>query len=136
MDNDKICTIAEQRSHKSTTAKGFPRPNPQIRIAQISRSAANNSRPARLHYTRTLAGITGVVTKPYVGNAPTFPPTGLGKGVDNYLDAHGYDSSSRLHIMYAWRENSGIQDFIAYVCEKGMVESEAQWLWQLIIESC
>jgi hypothetical protein len=63
-------------------------------------------------------------------------PTGLGDGVDKYLDAHGYDSSSRLHIVYAWRENYGVQDFIAYVCGEGMVKSEARWLWHLITEHC
>ena len=67
----------------------------------------------------------------YVGLAPT----GLGEEVDKYLDAHGYDSS-QLQIMYAWRENYGIQDFITYVCERGMVKSEAQWLWHHIIEHC
>jgi len=63
-------------------------------------------------------------------------PTGLGDGVDKYLDAHGYDSSSRLHIVYAWRENYGVQDFITYVCGEGMVKSEARWLWHLITEHC
>jgi hypothetical protein len=45
--------------------------------------------------------------------SPGIAPTGLGKGVDRYLDAHGYDAGSRLHIMHAWQEYY-LQDFVAY----------------------
>jgi hypothetical protein len=45
--------------------------------------------------------------------SPGIAPNGLGKGVDRYLDAHGYDAGSRLHIMHAWQEYY-LQDFVAY----------------------
>ena len=79
-----------------------------------------------------MAGITGVVTQPGM-ESPGIAPTGLGKGVDRYLDAHGYDAGSRLHIMHAWREYC-LQDFVAYLCGKGMVKSEVEWLWVLLPE--
>jgi hypothetical protein len=63
-------------------------------------------------------------------------PSGLGDGVDQYFNAHGYDAGSRLHVMYAWRENSGIHDFIAYLSGKGMTKFEAEWVWRLVVEHC
>jgi len=62
-------------------------------------------------------------------------PTGLGEVVDGYLDAHGYDAASRLHIMHAWRENNGVDDFMIYLCGKGMAMSEVEWLWCLLVEN-
>jgi len=55
-----------------------------------------------------------VVTQPGM-ESPGIAPTGLGKGlgVDRYLDAHGYDVGSRLHILHAWWEYY-LQDFVAY----------------------
>lgn len=145
VDNDKLYVIAIRHSHKNVTAKGFPRPVPYPLTWVASQVPHDNhtyegnlvSSPSvvRLQYTRNLAGITDVVTKPGMESVG-LAPTGLGEEVDKYLDAHGYDSSSRLQIMYAWRENYGIQDFITYVCERGMVKSEAQWLWHHIIEHC
>jgi hypothetical protein len=132
MDNDKLYTIARQRSHQNISSKDFPRPFPYP-LTRTSEDHVSRPPVARLQYTRNLAGITGVILDPRMESVGT-APTGLGEGVDKYLDAHGYDSSSRLHIMYAWRENCGIQDFITYVCERGMVKAEAKWLWQLIIE--
>jgi hypothetical protein len=120
------------------TAKGFPRPFP-FPSSQTQDNPPNgaltselSATSAALQYTRNLAGITGVVTQAgteLLGMAPT----GLGEGVDRYLDAHGYDSTSRLHIMHAWRE-FGMQDFVSYLCGKGMVMSEVVWLWQLLVE--
>jgi hypothetical protein len=125
------------------TAKGFPRPFPfpssqtqdnPPNNALTSKLSATSCPPAALQYTRNLAGITGVVTQAgaeFLGMAPT----GLGEGVDRYLDAHGYDSASRLYIMHARRE-FGMQDFVSYLCGKGMVMSEVVWLWQLLVEHC
>jgi hypothetical protein len=95
--------------------------------------------PIVLRYTRSLVGITGVVTIPSIDYSDSFPeamaPTGLGEAADAYLNAHGYDANSRLHIMYAARENSGLADFVAGLCGKGMPMSEAEWLWHLLSDN-
>jgi hypothetical protein len=64
------------------------------------------------------------------------PPTGLGDNVDSYLDSHGYDGGSRLHIIHAWRELDGLRGFVNYLTERGMAKSEVEWLWQLLIDNC
>lgn len=131
---------------RELSSKDFPPPFPHslIRIAPpaphrdniqvLAYEVSTTKHPSiALRYTRNLAGITGVVTEPEMVSMG-IAPSGLGKGVDSYLDAHGYDASSRLHIIYAWRENYGLQDFTTYLCRKGMVKSEVEWLWVLLTE--
>jgi len=128
------------------TAKGFPRPVflPSAQPARHDTACAGEpdigqKGPIVLRYTRNLVGITGVVTVPsmdYSGPLPEMmAPTGLGEAVDAYLNAHGYDANSRLHVMHAWRENDGLADFISDMCGKGMPMAEAEWLWCLLFHN-
>lgn len=134
---------ALSRSHvgfPKISTKDLPRPFPYSQTAfrgPHNNKASTSTDPpvAIFRYTRNLAGITGVVRPPRQESLG-LPPSGLGEGVDSYLDAHGYDADSRLHIVHAWRELNGFQDFIVYLCGKGMVQSEAAWLWQLLLDNC
>lgn len=131
-------------SQKGFSTKAFPRPRPfsATQMAQISRNAPTNEvstasspGPVTIRYSRDLKGITGTVTQ--AGTAALgLPPTGLGDGVDSYLDAHGYDGGSRLHIIHAWRELDGLRSFVKYLTERGMAKSEVEWLWQLLVDNC
>jgi hypothetical protein len=82
-----------------------------------------------ISHTRNLMGITGTISSvtPLV-----IAPTGLGEDIDRYFNAHGFDTHSRLHIMYAWRCSPVIQDFVSYLCKNGMAKSEAEWLWNFL----
>jgi hypothetical protein len=130
-----VCHTAESLPRPAFSTKDFPRPyQPPSSITRGSDMAKGHA--VVLRYVRGLVGITGVVTKSSrdLYDEPT-APTGLGESVDVYLNAHGYDADAKLHIMYAWRENSGIADFVSYLCGKGMVVSEVKWLWRLITEN-
>lgn len=117
----------------------LPSPNPTRRhTTPTSESDITDSHPIVIRYIRSLVGITGVVTTSSMDNIDPLPeamaPTGLGEAADTYLNAHGYDANSRLHIMHAWRENghSGLADFVLDLCGKGMPMSEVEWLWYLL----
>src|SRR5882757_2243041 len=99
---------AELSSPLKFSTKDFPRP---IYTPSPS-SKPTNSNHIVLRYTRSLVGITGVVTTSSMNDNDPFPeamaPTGLGGAADAYLNAHGYDANSRLYIMFTWRENGGL----------------------------
>jgi hypothetical protein len=123
-----LVSTARKRSEQQFSTKDFPRPFPHLQTTSIP------STPV-IRYNRDLKGVTGVVTQPEM-ESQGFPPTGLGDGVDRYLDAHGYDAGSRLHIMHAWREHPGKREFVIYACARGMAMAEAKWLWQLLLDDC
>jgi len=107
-----LVSTARKRSEQQFSTKDFPRPFPHLQTTSIP------STPV-IRYNRDLKGVTGVVTQPEM-ESQGFPSTGLGNGVDRYLDAHGYDAG----------------EFVIYVCARGMAMAEAKWLWQLLLDDC
>jgi hypothetical protein len=137
-----VYALAGLDSSRGFSTKDFPPPfphsvtrtTPQATHKAPAHEVNASSRPptALVRYTRNLSGIIGVVT---TATEPVeIAPTGLGDDIDKYFNAHGYDAGSRLHVMHAWRNNHGVQDFIVYLCGKGVVKSEAEWLWNFLVE--
>jgi hypothetical protein len=64
---------------------------------------------------------------------PDVPPTpSLGYLADRYLQTHGYDTSSILHIYHAYQTSKKATEFTDYIYGKGLPEQEANWLWGII----
>ncbi|KAG2117888.1 uncharacterized protein F5147DRAFT_768029 [Suillus discolor] len=62
-----------------------------------------------------------------------FLPRGtLGDSAERYLQAHGYKVSAVWSIIHAFKDAFGPDDFMAYVCPKGMPVLEAAYIYELI----
>jgi hypothetical protein len=81
-------------------------------------------------YERSLSGITGILYKP----RPHVPSKAqsLGDLGDQYVQAHGYNESSIRYIHEAFGRSNNVDDFTDYLCQKGLPERKAQFLWILI----
>ena len=88
-----------------------------------------------LKFTRNLSRITGAITDPAVlANLELeATPAGLGEAADRYLDAHGYDAGAKLHFAHAYRTSNTIDEFVTYLCSKGMPRAEAEWFFDYIL---
>lgn len=128
MHNMSIVQTVDQSSNRGSSsrslppARSSPRPPPWIH-----------------HRVRTLAGVVGSV--PVTDDIGTddaqdledFPPWGiLGDSAERYLQAHGYKVSAVWSIIHAFKDAFGPDDFMAYVCPKGMPVLEAAYIYELI----
>ena len=88
-------------------------------------------------YTCSLAWITGAITDANALAREKDEATlaGLGLAADQYLDAHGYNAAAKLSIVHAYRTCDDVDDFISYLCPKGMSESKVEWLYGYILFS-
>jgi hypothetical protein len=56
----------------------------------------------------------------------------LGNLAKSYLQAHGYDTSSILHISCSYQQSSSADDFTDSLSRKGLPVKEAKFLWDII----
>lgn len=48
------------------------------------------------------------------------------------MEAHGYDSDAKLHLLHALNTYSDVDEFCDYLCARGMARAEADWLFKYI----
>ena len=82
-------------------------------------------------HIHNLTGITATVTNPPTVDDDT-PLPFLRNLAKAYLQAHGYDTSSILHISYYYQQSSCADDFINGLSRKGLPVKEAKFLWNII----
>lgn len=87
--------------------------------------------PAVLSYVQSLSRIAGVIINPfhYARTQEESVPTGISRAVDAYLDAHGYNAEAKLTIRFAWDSFDDVDEFVEYLCLKGMANIEANWIF-------
>jgi hypothetical protein len=123
--------------------EAFADENNPLQSTHIARRVAPNSRqhqnapqsaPIVLKYMRSLSRITGTITDPAVlaQYDAESPPAGMGPAVNQYLDAHGYDAAAKLEISYAYRTFNDVDAFCDHLCQRGMSQAEASWLFGYI----
>ncbi|KAG1797980.1 hypothetical protein EV424DRAFT_1546419 [Suillus variegatus] len=107
MHNMSIVQTVDQSSNRGSSSRSLP-------------PARSSPRPPPWihHRVRTLAGVVGSV-----------PVT---DDIERYLQAHGYKVSAVWSIIHAFKDAFGPDDFMAYVCPKGMPVLEAAYIYELI----
>lgn len=63
------------------------------------------------------------------------PPPSLGKFVDRYLSAHGYQSASVWTISRVFDDSSSAEIFADAMVQRGMARLEACWLWDMLTDA-
>jgi hypothetical protein len=82
-------------------------------------------------HVRNLSGITATLSEPpVVDDEPPLPF--LGNLAKSYLQAHGYNTSSILHISCSYQQSSSADDFVNSLSRKGLPVTEAKYLWDII----
>ncbi|KAG0708174.1 hypothetical protein DFH29DRAFT_871091 [Suillus ampliporus] len=128
MHDMSISQTVDQSSDRSSSSCSLPHAR-----------SSSQSPPYIHHLVRTLAGVVdsvSVAAQTNTGNVcdlEDFPPPGiLGIDADRYLHAHGYKASAVWSIIHAFKDAYGPDDFMAYVCPKGMPVLEAAYIYELI----
>jgi hypothetical protein len=58
----------------------------------------------------------------------------LGAAAMTYLRAHGYDTSSILHIAAGYQNTFSVNDFALGLSSKGLPIAEAHYIWGIIVQ--
>lgn len=85
-----------------------------------------------LRRVRDLQGSIGVVHEGSISVLEQPLDTGLGRQVDCYLSTHGYTRESADIIANAYSRYLSGDMFVAYLCGRGVPQSEAEWIWGFI----
>ncbi|KIK33060.1 hypothetical protein CY34DRAFT_18626 [Suillus luteus UH-Slu-Lm8-n1] len=128
MHDMSISQTVDRSSNNSSSSRSLPHAHSSLHS------------PSYIHHlVRTLAGVVdsvSVATQTSTGDAhgsEDFPPSGiLGIDAERYLHAHGYKASAVWSIIHAFKDAYGPDDFMAYVCPKGMPMLEAAYIYELI----
>ena len=113
-------------SQNPISTKDFPRPYlppPTPRTARICEIINDDDSPLILQYTRSLSGLTGIIT-----DESMLPQV----AIDDYLKAHGYTDDAQRTIARAYKQSETQDEFVGFLCGRGMAKSEAQWLWRYV----
>jgi hypothetical protein len=78
-----------------------------------------------------LTGIMAMLLDPPAVEDDT-PLPFLGNLAKLYLQTHGYDTSSVLHISCSYQQSSSADDFVNSLSCKGLHVTEAKFLWDII----
>jgi len=123
-------------SQNPISTKDFPQPYhppPTPRMARICEIINDDDSPLILQYTRSLSGLTGIITdESMLPQVAMLASTGLGEAIDDYLKAHGYTDDAQRTIARAYKQSETQDEFVGFLCGRGMAKSEAQWLWRYV----
>lgn len=87
-----------------------------------------------LQNLRSLSNLTGVITSPAAleDYNRMVAPSNLPRAAHSYMEAHGYDSDAKLHLLHALNTYNDVDEFCDYLCARGMARAEADWLFKYI----
>jgi len=101
---------------------GFPMPNPLL--------SPCSSSPVIHQHVRNLSGIIDTLFAPPKPDDTPLPS--LGALAMLYLRAHGYDTSSVLHVCACYRESLSADHFASKLSLRGLPMAEGRYLWETI----
>lgn len=129
-----------QRSQSATAAPATAgrriQPSTQPRVLasafKPSRARDGDNTTFLLQRVRDLQGSIGVIHEGPALDLQQPLHTGLGRQVDWYLGAHGYTREAANDIADAYSRYLSGDAFAAYLCGRGVPQSEAEWIWGFI----
>jgi hypothetical protein len=109
---------------------------PLFLVSTSGTQARNHPTPTSVYrYSRNLAGVTGTVSVSEASALSDDPPLPfLGAAAMTYLQAHGYDTPSILHIATAYQNAFSVNDFALGLSSKGLPITEAYYIWSIIAQ--
>jgi hypothetical protein len=94
----------------------FPPPGPSLRVIY--------------QHVRKLSGVVDTLFVPPEPDDTPLPS--LGPLAMSYLHAHGYDTSSVLHIYSSYQKSTCADDFANMLSSKGLPFTEGRYIWEII----
>ncbi|KAI0668816.1 hypothetical protein C8Q78DRAFT_1080705 [Trametes maxima] len=123
-------TRAESPTLAPRSSSPFRSLMPLLRERVFERSLAEVRVDTNLAYqhTQNLRGIKGVHSHPQVN---TMKALSCGQSLDMFLQAFGYDTSSKLVVAYACHSSDTMEDFVRDLMSQGLPMLEAKYMWIL-----